>query len=154
MHTKSLSYVWLLSTPWTVACQSPLSKRFFRQEHQSGLPCPPPGDLSNPENEPASLCLLHWQVSSSPLAWPGKPSLYIWGPKNTQRNKKKKQQIKKNWVQVIQCCIKDSNSGSADSEAPTATRTETSTLLSTRDVQTAQLTPIHLWGWSNLVYRS
>ena len=29
--------------------------RFSRQEYWSGLPCPPPGDLSNPEIEPLSL---------------------------------------------------------------------------------------------------
>ena len=28
-------------TPWTVACQAPLSMGFFRQEYWNGLPCPP-----------------------------------------------------------------------------------------------------------------
>ena len=32
------SCVWLLVTPWTVACQAPLSMEFFRQEYWSGLP--------------------------------------------------------------------------------------------------------------------
>ena len=32
-------------TPWTVACQAPLSVGFSSEEHWSGLPCPPPGDL-------------------------------------------------------------------------------------------------------------
>ena len=44
---KSLSHVWLFATPWAVACQTPLSKRFSRQEHWSGLPFPSPGDLPN-----------------------------------------------------------------------------------------------------------
>jgi len=35
-------------TPWTVALQAPLSMGFSRQEHWSGLPLPPPGDLPNP----------------------------------------------------------------------------------------------------------
>ena len=35
-------------TPWTVACQAPLSMGFPRQEYWSGLPFPPPGDLSDP----------------------------------------------------------------------------------------------------------
>ena len=39
---------------WTVACQAPLSMGFSRQEHWSGLPCPPPGDLSNPGITPTS----------------------------------------------------------------------------------------------------
>ena len=42
------------ATPWTVARQAPLSMGFSRQEHWSGLPGPPPGDLPNPVIEPAS----------------------------------------------------------------------------------------------------
>ena len=42
-------------TPWTEARQAPLSVGFSRQEHWSGLPCPPPGDLPDPGIEPASL---------------------------------------------------------------------------------------------------
>ena len=42
-------------TIWTVACQAPLSMGFSRQEYWSGLPYPPPGDLSDPGIEPASL---------------------------------------------------------------------------------------------------
>ena len=38
----------LFVTLWTVACQAPLSMRFFRQEYWSGLPFPPPGDLPKP----------------------------------------------------------------------------------------------------------
>ena len=52
--------------------QAPLSMGFSRQEYYSGLPCPPPGDLPDPEIEPASLMSLHWQVDSLPLAPPGK----------------------------------------------------------------------------------
>ena len=55
VHAKSFSHVWLFATLWPVACQAPLSMGFSRQEHQSGLPCPLPGDLSNPGIEPASL---------------------------------------------------------------------------------------------------
>ena len=39
----------------------------------TGLSCPPPGDLPDPGIQPASHCLLHWQVGSSPLMPPGKP---------------------------------------------------------------------------------
>ena len=35
-------------TPWTVACQSPLSMGFSKQKYWSGLPCHPPGDLHDP----------------------------------------------------------------------------------------------------------
>ena len=43
-----------LSTPWTVACQGPLSMGFSKQEHWSGLPFPSPGDLPDPGIEPRS----------------------------------------------------------------------------------------------------
>ena len=36
-----------LATPWTVACQTPLSMGFSRQEYWSGLPFPSPEDISN-----------------------------------------------------------------------------------------------------------
>ena len=45
-----------LATPWTVACQAPLSMGFFGQEYWSGLPCPHAGDPLHPGiNESASL---------------------------------------------------------------------------------------------------
>ena len=43
---------------------------FSRQEYWGGLPCPPPGNLPNPGIEASSLCLLHWQADSLPLAPP------------------------------------------------------------------------------------
>ena len=43
------------ATPWTAACQGPLSLEFSRQEYWSGLPFPPPGDLPDPGIEPTSL---------------------------------------------------------------------------------------------------
>ena len=44
MHAQSLCHVWLFVTPWTVACQPPLSVGFLRQEYWSGLPFLSPGD--------------------------------------------------------------------------------------------------------------
>ena len=41
-------------TLWTVAHQTPLSMGFSRHEHRSGLPGPPPGDLSETRMEPMS----------------------------------------------------------------------------------------------------
>ena len=35
----------LFATPWTAACQAPLSMELSRQEYWSGLPCPAPGIL-------------------------------------------------------------------------------------------------------------
>ena len=57
-------------TPWTVAQQVPLSMGFSRQEYWSGLPCPSPGDLSNPGIEPGSPALQADSLLSEP---PGIP---------------------------------------------------------------------------------
>ena len=66
-------------TPCPAARQAPPSMGFSRQEYWSGLPCPPPGDLSDPGIEPASLSLLHWQVCFLPLAAPyfGRESILL-----------------------------------------------------------------------------
>ena len=55
VHAKSLQFCLTLCNPWTVAHQAPLSMEFSRQEHWSGLPFPPPGDLPDPGIEPMSL---------------------------------------------------------------------------------------------------
>ena len=54
MHMCMLNSVQLFETPWTVACQAPLSVEFSRPEYWSGLPFPSPGDLPNPGIEPRS----------------------------------------------------------------------------------------------------
>ena len=59
-----------LATPWTVACQAPLSMEFSRQEPCSGLPVPPPGDLPDPGIEPKSPA---WQANSLPPSHLGSP---------------------------------------------------------------------------------
>ena len=45
------------ATPWTVACQAPLSMGFPRQEYWSGLPFPSSGDLSDEGIDPISPAL-------------------------------------------------------------------------------------------------
>ena len=60
-------------TLWTVARQAPLSMGFSRQEYQSGLPCPPPGDLPHPWIQPTSPISSAWQVDSLPLSHWGSP---------------------------------------------------------------------------------
>ena len=49
------SHIRLSATPWTVACQAPLSMGLSRQEYGSELPCPPPGDLPDAGTESTSL---------------------------------------------------------------------------------------------------
>ena len=71
MHMRVLtpSVVSDFGTPWTVACQAPLSIGFSRQEYWSGLPLPSPGDLPNPGTEPGSPALHADSLTSEP---PGK----------------------------------------------------------------------------------
>ena len=67
------------ATPRTVVCQAPLSMGFSKQEYWSELPFSPPGDLTDPGIEPASLmfpalagglfCFFFFFI---PLAPPGK----------------------------------------------------------------------------------
>ena len=57
-------------TPWTVACQAPLSMGFPRQEYWTGLPFPSPGDLPDPGIKSASPA---WQVDSLQPEPQGKP---------------------------------------------------------------------------------
>ena len=52
---RHFSCVQLFMTQWTVAHQTLLSMGVSKQEHWSGLPCPPPGDLPDPRIEPVSL---------------------------------------------------------------------------------------------------
>ena len=51
-------------------CQAPLSMGFSRQEHWSGLPCPPPKDLPYPGIKTASAALAGRFFTTEP---PGKP---------------------------------------------------------------------------------
>ena len=52
------------------SCQVPLSMGFSRQEYWSGLPCPPPADLLNPEIKPRSATLQVASLSSEPRRKP------------------------------------------------------------------------------------
>ena len=54
VYVCMLSCVQLFATPWTIACQAPLSMGYSRQEYWSGLPFPPPRDLLDPRIEPFS----------------------------------------------------------------------------------------------------
>ena len=67
-HAQPLSRVWLIVTPWTIACEAPLSMEFSRQEYWSGLPFPSPGDLPDAGIEPGSPVL---QADSWPSELPG-----------------------------------------------------------------------------------
>ena len=67
------SCIGLFATPWAVVVRLLCPRGFSRQEYWSGLPCPPPGYLSNPGIEPRCPIL---QGDSLPSAPPGKPQIY------------------------------------------------------------------------------
>ena len=75
MHACVLSLfsrVRLFATPWTVPRQTPLVHATLQARILEWLPCPPPGDLSNPGIQPASPVL---QVDSLPLSHRGRELL-------------------------------------------------------------------------------
>ena len=55
VHTKLLQLCPTLCNLMVCSPQAPLSVGFSRQEHWSGLPCPPPGKLPDPGINTASL---------------------------------------------------------------------------------------------------
>ena len=67
-----LTHVWLFVTPWNVPCQTPLSMGFSQQEYWSELPFASPGDLPDPEIEPAPPALAGGFFTTAP---PGKPNI-------------------------------------------------------------------------------
>ena len=66
----ALRRVQVFAVPWTVACQTPLSMEFPRQQYWSGLPFLPSGDLPNSGIEPRSPAL---QANDLPLSRLGSP---------------------------------------------------------------------------------
>ena len=74
LNTMSDSFV----TPWTVACQAPLSMGFPRQEYRRGLPLTSPGALPNPGIEPIPLALADRFFTPEP---PGKTLHASYKPK-------------------------------------------------------------------------
>ena len=57
VSAHSLSHVQLFVTPWVIACLSPLSMEFSRQEDRSGLLFLSPGHLPDPGIKPTSPSL-------------------------------------------------------------------------------------------------
>ena len=76
VSAKSLQLCQILCDP--MDCSPPGSSvwGFSRQEYRNGLPCPPPGDLQDPEIEPGSPAL---KADSLPMSYPGSPvhTIYV-----------------------------------------------------------------------------
>ena len=97
MCAKSLQSCPTLCYWWTVGHQSPLSVRFSRQEYRSGLPCPPPGDLSDPGFKALALAspLLAGRFFTTNTTWEA-PYYCHWGSITELMN----------CVIDITCCLK------------------------------------------------
>ena len=67
MCVQSLHHVQLFETPWTVACQAPLSMGLSQQEYWNGLPFPPPGDRPDPRIKPTTPVAFTLAGGSLPL---------------------------------------------------------------------------------------
>ena len=88
----TLSRVWIFANSWTVGLQVLLSMGFYRQEHQSRLPCLSSGDLlnlgSNPDPPQCRWILYHLSHHWTPriLEWVAYPlSRGIFQPANQTR---------------------------------------------------------------------
>ena len=95
------SCVWLCVIPWTVPCQAPLSTEFSRQEYWSGLPCPPPGESSQPR-EPAQVSCIPARVSCITDRFfttepPGKPKKPLTGANLCASKDLKEHQVLHQW---------------------------------------------------------
>ena len=93
-YIQMLSRIQLLVTPWTVACQAPLSMEFSRQENWSELPFLTPVIFVI---QGWNLCLLLgrqiWQTEFLPLSNQGSEQMLggyeeTWGLKDTEKKKK------------------------------------------------------------------
>ena len=67
---QSLSHVEFFATPWTLACQAPLSMEFSRQEYWNGLPFPSPGAFPDPGIKPVSPALQAHLLPTEPSEKP------------------------------------------------------------------------------------
>ena len=63
-----------LVTPWTIACQAPLSMGLSRQEYWSGLPFPPLGEHPDPSIGLVSPALAGGLLTTEP---PGQTRLFL-----------------------------------------------------------------------------
>ena len=85
MCVYMLSHVQLIVTPWTVACQTPPSMEFSRQEYWSGLPFATPGNLPDPGIDPASCIgrriLSTWEAPVHHIQSPYRVQIYCSQPR-------------------------------------------------------------------------
>ena len=77
MSVQLFSRVQLFATPWTVACQAPLTMGFSMQEYWSGLPFPSLGNLPDPRIELMSPALAGGFFTAEPMEEPINVNIFI-----------------------------------------------------------------------------
>ena len=79
MLLSHFSRIQLFATLWTIYHQTPIYMGFSMQEYWSGLSCPPPGDLPNPEIKTASLTspALIGKFLTTSATWEAHVNIYI-----------------------------------------------------------------------------
>ena len=75
MHAKSHQSCLTLCDPMDSSPPGSSVPGFSRQKYWSGLPCPSPGNLSNPRIETSSPMSLVLEVESLPLSHQGSPKI-------------------------------------------------------------------------------
>ena len=72
-------HVRLFATLWTITHRAPLPIAFSMQEHWRGLPCPPPGNLPNPEIKPMSFAspVLAGRFFTTSATWEAHMCVYM-----------------------------------------------------------------------------
>ena len=90
-----------LATPWTVACQVPLSIGLSRQEYWSGYLCPSLGDLPDPWIKPRSPALQTDTLPSEPAEEPHRTcpkGMFCYEPKREELGEL---EFKPGWVNPV-----------------------------------------------------
>ena len=95
-HTCTFSVTSDSLQPWTVACQTPLSMEFSKQEYWSGLPFLSPGDLPNPGIEPTSPALQADSLLTEPSGKPAQAFATFWYSEKQRKKYWDQQQGKDN----------------------------------------------------------
>ena len=79
VHMCMFSYIQLFASPWPVACQTPLSMRFYRQEQWGWVVISFSGGSCHLRDKTCvSWVFLNWQADALPLAPLGKPDITMY----------------------------------------------------------------------------
>ena len=81
MRAKLLQSCLTLCDPMDCSLPVPLSMGFFRQEHWSELPCPPPRDLPDPRAQVSYVSCIGSRFFTTSATWEAPQTVYLLGNK-------------------------------------------------------------------------